>query len=109
MNARWPSITVILVADLLLLAYFVFLVFQMGYRSECISSGRACPISISLHTVAVIISVGLFGWFSWALGRNSNITETQKLKWFLAFIVGSFLVFPIYLFVHVWRGRESPT
>jgi hypothetical protein len=60
------------------------------------------------HAMTMLLGIGLLAFYVVHLFKNDSMPSDQRLLWMLVLFLGNFLAFPVYWYLHVWRGADRP-
>ncbi len=56
------------------------------------------------HCTTMLLSLGLQGWYIYAVVKHPLLDQTMRLVWILVLFQFNVLAMPVYWYLHVWRA-----
>lgn len=106
----------LLVLTLLPMGYYFFFVFFFlnlffgvvnGQEPDWFAEDRFPVALFAAHFGAILLSIGLLGWYIVAVVKNPALETVMKLIWVLVLFQLSFFAMPVYWYLYIWR-RQPP-
>lgn len=101
----WPVIALALAIDLLPRVFAAFVLEGDVATQEALLPTAVAIVLGSIPTLLLI--VGLTVYYTRRLTRTDDVPRDQRAAWGVAFVVGAFLVFPVYWWIYLRPGRPA--